>query len=99
MPSKPSRRWPKRPSPKPAQELVRRVRSVERSEGSEAAQQERDAIVAMIVVRAIDRAKELVAVEGGGLSLRRALSAAEKPMAGFVERHLAQKRRERRKKA
>ncbi len=56
-------------------------------------------MVAMIVVRAIDRAKELTAVEGAGLALRRALIAAEKPMAAYVDRHLAKERRARRKKA
>ena len=70
-----------------------------RAKGGDEVSDERDAMVAIIVVRAIDRAKELAAVEGAGLGLRRALNAAEKPMASYVKRHLARKRRARRRKA
>jgi len=83
----------------PEDEFAARLRSVVQSKSEDEAIEERDAMVAMIVVRAIDRAKELTAVEGSGLAVRRALSAAEKPMAAFVERHLAKKRAARRRKA
>ena len=59
-------------------------------------------MVAMIVVRALDRARELAQTEGSGLALRRALNAAGKPLAAFVDRHLERSRRARntlRKKA
>lgn len=79
----------------PVDPLVAKIAEA-RARGDE---DERDAMVAMIVVRALERAKELASVEDSGLALRRALKAAEKPLAAYVGRHLARKSREVRKKA
>ena len=84
---------------RPEDELTVRIQAAARARGGPAASEERDMMVAMVVVRAIDRARELAAVEGAGLGLRRALTAAAKPMTAYVDRHLAQQRRVRRKKA
>lgn len=92
------RRGPKPAAPPPARDdaLTARIRA---AEGQGVDEETRDALVAMVVVRAIDRARSLISVEGGGLALRRALGAAEKPMAALVERHLTRQRKARRKKA
>lgn len=79
--------------------LTARIRAAAREPGDEEALAERDATVAMVVVRALERAKELAAVEGSGLALRRALGAAEKPLAAYLERHLSKRRASRRHKA
>jgi len=59
----------------------------------------RDAMAAMAVVRAIERARGLVSEVGGSPALRKALREAEAPLASYLEAKLRPTKPARRKKA
>jgi hypothetical protein len=48
----------------------------------------REAMAALIAIRAIERARELAAEEEGSLALRRALARAQKPLEEYVAAQL-----------
>jgi hypothetical protein len=75
------------------------LRAVEESSRELGLEDSRDAHTALAVVRAIERALQLIEVEGGSPELRRALRKAGDPLADFVAREQRRKTRTRRRKA
>ena len=83
----------------PAAELDAKLDRVEAGTLRRGFAASRDAMAAVIVVRAIERASELAAEKGGSRALRKALDGARAPMAAFLESQLrtTNKRRSRKK--
>ncbi len=95
------RRPPRKPRRRrdPAAELDAKLARVEAGTLRRGFAASRDAMAAVIVVRAIERASELVAEEGGSRALQKALDGARAPMAAFLQSQLrtTNKRRSRKK--
>ncbi len=81
------------------EDLRAKLRAAERATSPANFSTSRDALAALTIVRAIERALELADVEDGSVGLKRALRAASKPLGSYVVRHMESERRERRKKA
>lgn len=77
--------------------LERRLRAVERGTLKRGFAGSREAMAAMVVVRAIERAAELAGEQGAGTALQRALRDARSPIEAFLEGHLRVARARRRK--
>ena len=74
-------------------DLERKLQRVEEGTLRRGFTRSRDALAALIVVRAIERATELVAEQRSSAGLRRALAAAEKPLAEFIASQIVPERK------